>query len=232
MADMRPKLTCSAQAHQKEKSRLRWVMGVFFIALITAGWFVPWFGYFVPVCMLGGLLPAFFYGRKWCDWWCARGSFLESAVGVLSGGRPVPKLLRGTPFRVAIMGVLFAGFGFHIVKFWGEWVALGGFFVTFLTATTIVATVLGLIYSPRGWCAFCPIGTISHWAGANRKPLRITSDCTACGLCAKVCPMGIVPHEYREQGVVTDSDCLKCGLCIAQCPRDALTFDTDRQEAA
>ncbi|MGI5817737.1 MAG: 4Fe-4S binding protein [Armatimonadota bacterium] len=223
---------CEIEASQRGKRTLRWVMGAFLVALIGAGWMVPWFGYFVPVCMIGGLVPAFFLGRKWCDWTCWRGSFLESIVGAIAGGRPVPKLLRSTGFRVGVMALLFTMFGLRITQLWGDWVALGGFFVIFLTATTVVAIVLGIIYQPRGWCAFCPLGTLASWAGGGKKPLQISDACVGCGLCTKACAMDIDIPSYARQGVVSHGDCIKCGACIAACPVGALSFDGEDRRAA
>lgn len=223
---------CQVEASQRTKRTLRWVTGVSFAALIAAGWIVPWVGYFVPLCMIGGLVPAFFLGRKWCDWTCWRGGFLESAVALVTGGRPVPRLLRSTGFRVGVMALLFTMFGFRITQLWGDWLALGGFFVMFLTATTVVAVLLGIIYEPRSWCAFCPLGTLGGWAGAGRKPLHITDACVGCGVCVKACPMDIDIPSYVEQGVVTHGDCIKCGACIAKCPVGALSFDDRRTRAA
>jgi polyferredoxin len=182
--------------------------------------------------MIGGLVPAFFVGRKWCDWACARGSFFESLIATFAGDRPVPKLFRSMGFRVAIMSVLFATFGYRITQLWGDWAALGGFFVTFLTATTVVGIVLGIIYQPRSWCAFCPIGTLSKFAGAGKKPLLITDACVGCKACESVCPMDIEIASYAGQGVVADADCLKCGACIEKCPVGALSFERKDRKAA
>lgn len=223
---------CEINKAQEGKGKLRWVMGVFLIVLIAAGWMIPWVGYFVPVCMIGGLVPAFFLGRKWCDWTCWRGSFLEKIVGSLSGDRPVPPLLRSTGFRVAAMAFLFAMFGYRISQLWGDWVALGGFFVIFLTATTVVAIVLGIIFQPRGWCAFCPLGTLGSWAGAGKKPLYISDACVGCGVCTKACPMDIDIPSYVEEGAITHGDCIKCGACIAKCPIGALSFDAPEERVA
>lgn len=203
-------------------------MGGFFVALVIGGWIVPWLGYFIPVCMIGGIAPAFIWGRRWCDWWCARGSFFENAVNLVSPDRPLPKFFRATTFRVAVLAVLFTIFGTRIWQLWGDWLALGGFFMTFLTVTTIVGIALGMIFQPRAWCAFCPIGTLSQWAGGGTYPIRIVDECIECGRCSEVCPMGIDPSNYKEEGAVTDGDCIKCGKCVASCPQSCLAFD-DRQ---
>lgn len=223
---------CKTEVGRRSKNTLRWVMGGLFVALIAAGWLVPWFGYFVPICMIGGLVPAFFVGRKWCDWACARGSFYESVVATLAGNRPVPRLLRSTGFRVAIMAALFATFGLRITQLWGDWAAVGGFFMTFLTATTVVGIVLGIIYQPRSWCAFCPIGTLSKFAGAGKQPLEISDACVGCRACERVCPMDIPIASYAGRGVVDDADCLKCGACIEKCPVGALSFEAGEKNAA
>ncbi len=52
-----------------------------------------------------------------------------------------------------------------------------------------------------------------------RKVRSLVSDsCDACGLCAKVCPMGSICEEdiHEYQGI-----CIKCGACIKGCPRNA-----------
>lgn len=62
-----------------------------------------------------------------------------------------------------------------------------------------------------------------HWilAGQLRKT-RITfqpRDCTACGLCAVVCPIGCwdLP-DNAPSASFTDRGCVACGACLTQCP--------------
>jgi nitroreductase/Pyruvate/2-oxoacid:ferredoxin oxidoreductase delta subunit len=55
--------------------------------------------------------------------------------------------------------------------------------------------------------------------------VRIKVDlekCTRCGLCAKVCPSGII--QVREQGptLIWDKACIHCGHCVAICPQAAM----------
>ncbi len=93
-----------------------------------------------------------------------------------------------------------------------------------LSVTTGVGLFLGLSLHQRTWCYVCPIGTMSSWVGAKRRPLVMEKEsCTECGLCAKLCPMQLVPHELKHAGHMSyRGDCLKCGLCIEACPQNAL----------
>jgi nitroreductase/NAD-dependent dihydropyrimidine dehydrogenase PreA subunit len=59
--------------------------------------------------------------------------------------------------------------------------------------------------------------------------INVNSDlCSQCGICSKVCPMGIIdpanevqlPRVHEGMGAV----CLSCGHCEAFCPSGALTF--------
>lgn len=45
--------------------------------------------------------------------------------------------------------------------------------------------------------------------------------CVQCGLCAKICPMGVIAMENQRPKVVKQF-CLSCGHCVAICPQGAL----------
>ncbi|WP_319578214.1 nitroreductase family protein [uncultured Methanospirillum sp.] len=55
--------------------------------------------------------------------------------------------------------------------------------------------------------------------------------CTRCGVCADICPMGIIhPPADGESPFVADSQsgwCISCGQCTAFCPSGALTLQKD-----
>lgn len=211
-----------AEGFVAARDKLCWVTTSVFIAIITVGWIFPWFGYFVLVCMAAAVLPAFVWGRRWCDWWCPRGSFLNQCLDPISRKKPIPKFLRGLPFRLLMMGVMMTVFSVRIYQLWPDPVKIGGFFIVFLTVTTVAGAFLGIAFKPRSWCTFCPVGTMAKWAGINRYPLHIADNCTECKLCEKVCPLGIKPHSFKNSGVVADWDCLKCKLCIMKCPQQCL----------
>ena len=66
--------------------------------------------------------------------------------------------------------------------------------------------------------------------------------CTACGLCAKACPVSIIqitrakdekgkPMPYPETFEYNLLECIVCGLCVEACPFEALTMAPERELA-
>jgi len=66
--------------------------------------------------------------------------------------------------------------------------------------------------------------------------------CTACGLCAKACPVNIIqivrakdesgkPTPYPERYEYNLLECIFCGLCVEACPFEALTMAPERELA-
>ncbi len=49
----------------------------------------------------------------------------------------------------------------------------------------------------------------------------ITSDCTRCGVCEFMCPLGAI-KEAPNQFVVRRHVCDGCGECVAYCPVRAI----------
>ena len=77
-----------------------------------------------------------------------------------------------------------------------------------------------------------PIGAYYTPLGLDGEPARFLKakpktdpeQCTRCGLCAAVCPMGSIP---REEPTECTGICIKCQGCIRGCPAGAKYFDDE-----
>lgn len=53
---------------------------------------------------------------------------------------------------------------------------------------------------------------------------KVSENCTNCGICAAVCPMGSI--DFSDIRKMTGI-CIKCGACFKKCPVSARYFDDD-----
>jgi polyferredoxin len=213
---------------EKKRRIKQFIMGIVFLAVLIGGWRYPLLGYFIPLCMLLGISIGFLKGRKWCDWFCPRGSFFDVFIKPISPKREIPKFFKGLPFRIGMLSFLMLMMTLQIIKRWPNPYKIGMFFVVLLTVTTIIGIILALIFHHRTWCCFCPIGSMANWAGREKYPLKIDSNlCTECKLCYKVCPIQVAPFWFKRLSLETvrDGNCLKCGLCVLSCPKGALKLN-------
>jgi ferredoxin-type protein NapH len=98
------------------------------------------------------------------------------------------------------------------------------FFHTIALEGAILLPVLGMnLVTRRFYCrSFCPLGATLNLIGARRK-LAVTfnhEQCTDCGLCAQICPLGLYPAKGMAESIY----CWNCGECVDVCKSQALTF--------
>ena len=205
------------------------------IAYIVVGWFYPVVGLVAFICMVGPVLTSIWRGRWWCGHVCPRGSLYDRVMSRVSPHREIPRFVRTFGFRLFMVFFIFTMFGVQLTLTvpWSEgglavWSGIGRVFWTIIVMTTVVGVILSLVYAPRTWCSFCPMGTISSWVAPGKASLpraftnvHVSEQCqTKCKNCARVCPMQLTPYESRgqEQGYL-HADCLKCGKCVLACPK-------------
>lgn len=222
----------------RQRKLKQFFTGILFLVIIIGGWKYPLLGYFIPLCMLLGIGMALFKGRKWCDWYCPRGSFFDSMIRPISPKKEIPSFFKGLPLRIGMLSFLMLMMTIQIITRWPDPHKIGMFFVMLLTVTTILGIILALIFHQRTWCYFCPIGSMANWVGKTKYPLKINSQaCTECELCYKICPVQVAPFKFSRQSgipqnvgktmdleIVRDGDCLKCNLCVLACPKKALNL--------
>ena len=66
-----------------------------------------------------------------------------------------------------------------------------------------------------------------EFKGVALKP-QTNDDCSKCGVCAKLCPMGAISKENPE--IIDKDKCITCMRCISICPKKAKNLDNDLLE--
>jgi ferredoxin len=60
--------------------------------------------------------------------------------------------------------------------------------------------------------------------------IAIGDECTQCGICAEVCPVGAIDSENSR--IIDRETCITCCACIKSCPEDARTMKTGQVKDA
>lgn len=207
---------------KRPHSNAQKIIGFTLIPLIIAGFYFTWIGFMVLGCMIAGLLIAISKGRKWCDYYCPRGSFLDYYIQPVSRKKNLPAWFYSYKFRLLFIAALFTFLTMNVVLAWPNATAVGFAFVKTLTITTIISIVLGVLVKTRSWCVLCPVGTFGGIIGGKKYPLKLNKEkCINCAKCERVCPMGLSP--YKEK--LPNQDCIKCSTCVENCPVKALKLE-------
>jgi polyferredoxin len=195
-------------------------------AFLAAGLYDFRIAIFALGCMIGPVAYSFARGRFWCGNVCPRGSFFDSVLSRVGGNRKPPRFLSSYAFRGAVVACMALVLSIGIARSDGSAFAVGQILYRMIFATTVAGIGLAFAFTHRGWCAVCPMGTLSSLVARARKServLRVSSACVSCGICARDCPLGLEPQEYRG-AALSHPDCVQCGKCALSCPKDAIGY--------
>lgn len=225
-----------------------WIL-TFIIAF--GGLYEPKLGLIVPFFIMTGLIfVSLFNGRFWCGNICPHGSLYDSLLLRFSRNENIPKILKSK----ILIAVVFILFGFRmttkvyfVFSNFSNMELLDRFGLIFVSIYLVVLSIsipLGLIFSPRAWCQFCPMGTIqkifsrlgtitSLSRNTNKNLTIINKDmCIKCGKCSRVCPMQLKPYlEFDEDNIFNDINCIKCNTCVKNCPKNILEIKNRKSNA-
>ncbi|MFP4296348.1 MAG: 4Fe-4S binding protein [Spirulinaceae cyanobacterium] len=143
----------------------QWAMIWLFPLIAIGGLFYPILGYLMLGMMVFLISISYFKGRFWCGNLCPRGSFLDIIMAKFTLNRPWPRFFNRKWFRWFVFGIFMSIFISRMVAAWGDWMAVGGIFVSMCIVTSLIAIPLAIITRPRAWCAVCPMGTLQENLG-------------------------------------------------------------------
>jgi len=99
----------------------------------------------------------------------------------------------------------------------------------YLVVELLLAMFFWTVLIGRGYCYYCPLGTVLGWVGraVGQKIVTTGSKCIGCGKCDSACPLSIrIKDKALEGEAVIDSRCVGCGHCIDVCPVQTLAYST------
>lgn len=196
-------------------------------------------------------VAVWFFGKRYCSWFCACGNLAE-AVGVLPWGQRWVRLYtpRGpTAQKLEVLQLVCLTFAvcfgllllFHGLQLFTATSAVRRMSaVQDLVIDFMFGAVVGVgaypLFGTRLWCRYgCPMAQGMKLFGkfSRSKFAVVPNDkCKGLGLCTQACPMGIDVASYAHKDKkpievsfgLNETPCIGCGGCIDVCPVDALSF--------
>lgn len=216
---------------------------IWIITLLIAlgGQFFPALGLLVVPIMAAMLSLSLFKGRYWCGNFCPHGSFFDNLLQPLSRQKKVPNFLRSRFLIAAVLIFFVFNMGRRFIRVYALlgsaafYERLGFIFSNTYLMVVLIGGLLAVAITPRTWCHFCPMGTMQTFLyklgkilGLNKESdtkvfIEDPSLCSACGKCARVCPMQLAPYrEFSEDHYFKDDRCIRCYTCVYNCPAGIL----------
>ncbi len=99
----------------------------------------------------------------------------------------------------------------------------------YLGAELLAMMFLWVVLTGRGYCYYCPLGTVLSFVGrlGGQKIITNKTECIKCNKCNQACPLTIDIKSRAEKALDVDNlRCVGCGHCIDICPTNTLAYQT------
>jgi ferredoxin-type protein NapH len=196
-------------------------------------------------------LSVWFFGKRYCSWFCACGNLAE-VIGITKWGNAwvtehTPRSQASRKYEVIQYFFLAFAIVFGIILLVDAWgiFAAGELLKSWRAAQDLVVdlifgALIGVGAYPfmgtRIWCRYgCPLAAWMRIFGKyakSRFKVQASSSCKGLNLCTKQCPMGIDVASFAHKDKrpiegsfsLENTPCIGCGGCIDICPVKALSF--------
>ena len=190
------------------------------------------------IVLLGTLL----FGRRWqCSTLCLFNGF---ASEVFAPAFPLMGKKRNIQPKTVRLLMILKWFMVALALFFtGYWILLLSGVLTlenynlisqieiykYLSAELLMMMFFWIIFVGRGYCYFCPMGTVLGFISklSVQKVMTNLTKCINCGACNTACPMAIDLQSNAIKGEpVTSLRCVGCGHCVDACKTKNLSYTT------
>lgn len=196
-------------------------------------------------------LSVWFFGKRYCSWFCACGNLAE-VIGITKWGNAwvtqrTPRGDKAKKLEFIQYVMLFLAMSFGIVLLMDAWgiFAAGDLIKSWQAAQDLVVdlifgALIGVGAYPflgtRLWCRYgCPLAAGMRLFGQlskSRFKVIANSHCKGLNLCTTQCPMGIDVASFAHKDKrplegsfdLSNTPCIGCGGCIDVCPVKAISF--------
>jgi len=130
------------------------------LALAAGGYFVPVIGLGVIALMAIGLVTNIAGSRSFCAGFCPNGRALSFTFKNISSQKRLPNFFATRQFRRMLCALMMFCVVSLLIRSNGSLAAIGRIFWAIYVASIGISAVAALLWKPRAWCSFCPMGTL------------------------------------------------------------------------
>jgi len=188
------------------------------------------------------LIGTMLFGRRWqCSTICLFNGFASEVfapafplIGKKKVVRPnilrILMFIRSLLFTLALFFTLYWVLLLFGIPLFGDYDLIGKIEnYKYLSAELLMMMFFWIIFIGRGYCYYCPLGTLLGFLGrlAGQKIITNRTECINCKQCNAACPMTIDINSKALKGEpVTSLRCVGCGHCVDACTTQTLSYTT------